>query len=43
MKTNVETKRRETLANGLRGRIRRNERRLAIQGKRAFAYMGSVA
>ena len=37
-----EPARREPFANRPEGRIRRDGRRQAIQGKRVFAFMGSV-
>lgn len=42
MKTTIETRRRETFANGPRGRIRRNERRKARRIKESLGYMAGV-
>lgn len=42
LKLQTTAPRRETFANSPAGRIRRDARRKAINGKRAFAYMGAV-
>lgn len=41
-KHEIHATRRDTFANRPEGRVRRDERRKAIGGKRAFAFMASV-
>lgn len=42
MSKHETTTRRDTFANRPEGRVRRDDRRKAINGKRAFAFMGGV-